>query len=524
MGQILSYSIVTSVILAILYLMYKWLFSGEKQPRYNRAVLWSVYLMAFAAVPVTDAIISYAAASRPSGDAGIEIGTITASIVESADNSPHLAWLATIYLAGLLAATLLTLFTAFRLARIIRSGRHIHKEGYTVVLTDDSATAPFSWGRYMVMNEADYGDGASPVVLHERAHIERRHWVDLLAGQLVAIFQWYNPAAWLMREEMKALHEYQADAAVLESGTDARSYQMLLIKKAVGARFPSLANSLNHSKLKKRITMMYKQKSSVRSRLLRAAALVPALAAAVAVFQVPQVANAIGAVSEISLSSSGVAADDMPVAAMPSAVRKVTIISENTETAGTASAQTTRTKSAQVSVVREGATESADKPVNTAAVMPEFPGGMQGLMQYLSKNIRFPENRDCATGRVLVQFVVNKEGKVSDISILKSVGPEVDAEAVRVVSSMPDFTPGKDENGKPVSVYYALPISFQTTGDDDTPTAAKAENSPSADANTFFSVDGKKVTREEAMAIVADKIASMNVNKEHATVHITLKK
>ena len=89
---------------------------------------------------------------------------------------------------------------------------------------------------------------------------------------------------------------------------------------------------------------------------------------------------------------------------------------------------------------------------------------------------------------------------------------------------MPDFTPGKDENGKPVSVYYALPISFQTTGGDDTPAAAKAENSPSADANTVFYVDGKKVTREEAMAIVADKIASMNVNKEHATVHITLKK
>lgn len=269
--------------------------------------------------------------------------------------------------------------------------------------------------------------------------------------------------------------------------------------------------------------MMYKQKSSVRSRLLRAAALVPALAAAVAVFQAPQVANAIGAVSEISLSSRGVAADDMPVAAMPSAARKVTIISENTETAGTASAQTTRTKSTEVSVVRESATESADKPVNTAAVMPEFPGGIQGLMQYLSKNIRFPENRDCATGRVLVQFVVNKEGKVSDISVLKSVGPEVDAEAVRVVSSMPDFTPGKDKNGNPVSVYYALPISFQTTGDDDTHATAKSENT-TADANTVFYVDGKKVTREEAVSIPADQIASMDVDKGKSAVRITLKK
>ena len=522
MGQILSYSIVTSVILAVLYLMYKWLFAGEKQVRYNRAVLWSVYIMTFAAVPVTEVITSFVSAKHNASPTGIDIGAITTGVITTADSPADLTWLAAVYIAGVAAAALLTVLTALRLAKIIRSGRHIRCEGYTVVLTDDPSTAPFSWGRYMVMSEADYGAGDTLVVLHERAHIARCHWVDLLAGQLVAIFQWFNPAAWLMREEMKALHEYQADAAVLAAGADARSYQILLIKKAVGARFPSLANSLNHSKLKKRITMMYKQKSSRRSRLLRAAALVSALAAAVALFQVPQVANAIGAVSEITFSSSDAVANDNMVATMPETARKVTIISENTETAGTASAQTTRTKSTEVSVVREGATESADKPVNTAAVMPEFPGGIQGLMRYLSENTRFPENRDCATGRVLVQFVVNKEGKVSDVSILKSVGPEVDAEAIRVVSAMPDFTPGKDENGNPVSVYYALPISFKTTGGDDTPATTKSENT-TADANTVFYVNGKKVTREEALAILADKIAAVDVDKSRADVRITLK-
>ena len=101
-------------------------------------------------------------------------------------------------------------------------------------------------------------------------------------AQLVAVFQWYNPAAWLMREELKAVHEYQADSGVISSGVNPREYQMLLIKKAVGARFPSLANSLNHSKLKKRITMMYNPKTSA-SRRLRVLALAPAFAAAVLV-------------------------------------------------------------------------------------------------------------------------------------------------------------------------------------------------------------------------------------------------
>ncbi|HAP29736.1 MAG TPA: peptidase M56, partial [Porphyromonadaceae bacterium] len=244
MGAILSYSLVTSVLLAVLYLMYKWLFAGEKQARYNRVMLWAIYIVAFAAVPAADAV-SALTATAPTPQGGIEIGVITATIADSAESSsPGLTWLAVVYLAGAAAALLLTAITAVRLTRLICRGRHIRCNGYTVVLTDTPTVSPFSWGRYMVMGEADYCGGHSLIALHERAHIERHHWLDLLAGQLVAIFQWYNPAAWLMREELKALHEYQADDAVLRSGADARAYQMLLIKKAVGARFPSLANSL----------------------------------------------------------------------------------------------------------------------------------------------------------------------------------------------------------------------------------------------------------------------------------------
>lgn len=295
MGAILSYSLVTSVLLAVLYLMYKWLFAGEKQARYNRVMLWAIYIVAFAAVPAADAV-SALTATAPTQHGGIEIGVITATIADSAESSsPGLTWLAVVYLAGAAAALLLTAITAVRLTRLICRGRHIRCNGYTVVLTDTPTVSPFSWGRYMVMGEADYCGGHSLIALHERAHIERHHWLDLLAGQLVAIFQWYNPAAWLMREELKALHEYQADDAVLRSGADARAYQMLLIKKAVGARFPSLANSLNHSKLKKRITMMYKSKSSGEQRL-KALALMPALGLALMAAALPQAKAAISTI------------------------------------------------------------------------------------------------------------------------------------------------------------------------------------------------------------------------------------
>ena len=144
----------------------------------------------------------------------------------------------------------------------------------------------------------------------------------------------------------------------------------------------------------------------------------------------------------------------------------------------------------KVAVVADNKADKADEPVSVSAVMPEFPGGMQALMNYLSQNLRFPKNADCATGRVVVKFVVTKTGKVSDVSILKSVGPEVDAEALRVVSSLPDFIPGKNEEGKPVSVYYALPINFTTTGGDDTSDAA----TPAADVKVTYYVNGKQVT------------------------------
>ena len=131
-----------------------------------------------------------------------------------------------------------------------------------MLVRTDQPVIPFSWYRYIVMSEKDLAENGEAIVLHEKAHLRLRHSFDLLVTDLAGCLQWFNPAMWLLRRELRAIHEYEADEAVLDSGVDARQYQLLLIRKAAGGRWYSVANSFNHSKLKNRITMMLRKRSS----------------------------------------------------------------------------------------------------------------------------------------------------------------------------------------------------------------------------------------------------------------------
>ncbi|WP_305376277.1 M56 family metallopeptidase [uncultured Duncaniella sp.] len=306
MGPLFAYSISCSVLLALMYMAYKWVLASENQHRFNRIVLWSIYLVSLSAIPLGGVADRWLADSSEDLPAGlIEVGGIM--MLPVAEDSASLAdiicsailW---IYVSGMVVAMLHTGVVAVRLALIVRSGSGADACGQRVILIRDEGIAPFSVMGAIVMSHKDYAESGEMIVAHECCHVRHRHWVDLVMAQLVAVFQWYNPAAWLMREELKAVHEYQADSGVISSGVNPREYQMLLIKKAVGARFPSLANSLNHSKLKKRITMMYNPKTSA-SRRLRVLALAPAFAAAVLVTDIPAVAGAIDSASGASLSA-----------------------------------------------------------------------------------------------------------------------------------------------------------------------------------------------------------------------------
>lgn len=270
MHPLLAYNLKAGACLALFYLFYKLLLSRETFHRFNRIVLLVCSLLAFL-LPLCVISIERAVPAPPptvvefSSDAPplpTHTSDLAAPTTSEAEPFPweRLAW--GLFLAGVGATLAWTLLSVVLIVRLIRRGRRIPlTDGRWLVLTQGERT-PFSWMRFIVLSERDYAESGPEILIHEQAHIRLRHSCDLLVMDLAGCLQWFNPAMWLLRQELRAVHEYEADEAVLASGADAKRYQMLLIRKAAGPRWYSVANSFNHSKLKNRITMMLQKRSS----------------------------------------------------------------------------------------------------------------------------------------------------------------------------------------------------------------------------------------------------------------------
>lgn len=299
MGHLLTYAISAALPLLAMYIVYKWLLASENQYRYNRVVLLSMMLCAFI-LPAVNVLVQQFASHNATVRLMSPLPQPSIADDYAAQPSvwPRIALI--VYLAGITAVVIHTAIVWLRIARITASGAKIHDGRYIIVLTDDDKVAPFSWHRYIVMSQSDYKQAGVMITAHEKQHIDRQHWIDLLLAQFIVTVNWFNPAAWLVREELKAVHEYEADKRVLDSGINARDYQLLLISKATGMKFPTVANSLNHCKLKKRMTMMMTSQASM-SRRLRTLAAIPAVALAVLAINHNAVAAALDHVNNSAL-------------------------------------------------------------------------------------------------------------------------------------------------------------------------------------------------------------------------------
>lgn len=299
MGHLLTYAISAALPLLAMYIVYKWLLASENQYRYNRVVLLSMMLCAFI-LPAVNVLVQQFASNNATVQlmSPLPQPSIADDYAAQPTAWPRIALI--VYLAGIAAVVIHTAIVWLRIARITASGTKIRDGRYIIVLTDDDKVAPFSWHRYIVMSLSDYKQAGVMITAHEKQHIDRQHWIDLLLAQLIVTVNWFNPAAWLVREELKAVHEYEADKRVLDSGINARDYQMLLISKATGMKFPTVANSLNHCKLKKRMTMMMTSQASM-SRRLRTLAAIPAVALAVLAINHDAVAAALDHVNNSAL-------------------------------------------------------------------------------------------------------------------------------------------------------------------------------------------------------------------------------
>lgn len=448
MGHLLTYSVTTSIVLALMWLVYRTFLSDSVRYTYNRRVLLSIYAVA-ATTPLLIWLSQYIRSIATTSSGMTEIGMPVMAVIPDGDVSDSpISWttlLLDVYLCGTAIMATGFLLSVIRLI-VMRLKYGMRREyGCLVIIHGNRRLSPFSWFRWVFVNRRDHTDpDFAMILMHERGHITLHHWIDLIIAQTAIVLQWYNPAAWIMRSDLQDIHEYQADEYAVTHGIELEKYQLFIIKKTVGARFASLANSLNHSSLKKRITMMLSNKTRARSRM-RVLALVPVAAIAVAAMSTDFFATAA----------------DMLSAARPGLDFLDSKVNENPSNGENASPQ-----AVYIADMAYNVSGTDDKVFDTAEKSPQFPGGEAAMIKFMIENVRYPEAAAKANiqGRVIVQFVVDKSGKVRDAKVMRSVSPELDAEALRVIMSMPDFTPGEID-GRPVSVHYMMPVSFKLQGD-----------------------------------------------------------
>ena len=283
MYALMIYSLKAGVCLAVFYLFFKLLLSRETFHRLNRIVVLGAMAASFI-LPLC-VITLYREVPLPSQPLPATV-VETAAAPGAAPAAAAFPWeeaAGWCYALGAAGMLLWIVRSLAGIVRVIRRGRRGRLGARWTLVVVPQAVTPFSWGRWVVISEEDLARNGEAILCHEQAHLRLHHSADLLLTDLAGCLQWFNPAMWLLRRELRAIHEYEADAAVLRSGVDAREYQMLLIRKAAGRRWYSVANSFNHSKLKNRITMMLRKKSS-RWAAARALLLLPLAAMALGAF------------------------------------------------------------------------------------------------------------------------------------------------------------------------------------------------------------------------------------------------
>lgn len=604
------YVIKAAITLALLYSCFFLFLSKETFHRFNRCMLVGIMLVSLV-MPMFHFTTSHPTTlNEEVYQMQNYIEHDTTPIIVTAQQAQGITWiqaLTWIYMAGVVLMLILTLVQATSLIRFMSSGvRHTDSQGNTVILHNKDVP-PFSIFRYIVMSVKDYESCRQYILTHEQEHIRLGHTYDLLLLQGMKTLMWFNPFIWFLSRDLKAVHEYEADQAVINQGIDAKSYQQLLVMKVVGNRLQPFTNNLNHGSLKKRIVMMY-QKPSNRWLMLKALCAIPVAALTINTFATPietdpvedmvktlettnvpafnevketlpspKTAEEASEEKPFAITTDSNNIDDNPLilingheVKIPADIKtidgetlgkmlhinkediaSVTVLKNGAATAiygekaknGVISIETkafqaqpkdTVVVKNEVSDVlnissavnidelmeklpgaekhedgsitingkvvkkillqgQEVYDDDDDDPVFEVTEEPaQYPGGQAALMQFLAQNIRYPKiaAENGVQGRVLVQFVIEKDGSLSNFAVVKKSGDTItknaqsgitvnalgsateeskvpqeafdalNAEAVRVLREMPKWIPAK-QRGQEVRMRYTLPITFR---------------------------------------------------------------
>lgn len=474
MNELLLYTIKSAFVLGILYVPYTLLLRKEDFFRFNRLTLLGILALSVG-LPLCN-IPALSADNQPVVHAAqlqmIEIGIPIMQMADETDGPSHTSsptWFqvaSLIFLLGMMTVLCLRLIQMGKMGSEIRKGSLWHSvEDGVDIHCHAGAVAPYSWLHHIVISLEDYEKNGHEIILHEKGHIHNLHSFDILLLTLVEMLQWWNPLVYMLGMSLRDVHEYEADDYVLHQGVSLRDYQNLLIRKAVGASSYTFANNFNHSLTKKRITMMCKKKSNpwMRSKALYA---VPMVAIALSAFATPAFVNPI----EKDMESGGTSS-----------------LTEGKVTNNFPIGQTDQQKKKGTAKMK------GDKVLDTCDKLPEFEGGQEQLMKLLQANVRYPEAAQSmgVQGRIVVEFIVEKDGSVSDVKVCKKdITPSLESATVITYADEEDkpkpteeelrkatkaleeetirvarltsgkWTPG-EQDGQKVRVKFSLPLTFR---------------------------------------------------------------
>lgn len=407
----LMYLIKANVVLVVLFGFYQLISAGDTFFKWRLLSLLNIYMLSLL-LPTIDLSV-LVNETAPLGNIlprmAYNLPEVMVKPARDAFDWQRLAvWLYAVVALALLLRVLWQVVVVCRLAQ--RSERATLHGTAVCLLTGDYS--PFSFFRWIFVNPVNKTPSqVKQILTHEQTHVAQWHSVDALLSQLFVAAFWFNPVAWLMRLQVRNNLEYLADRSVISGGTDKKAYQYHLLAVAYRTNVATITNNFNVLPLKRRIMMMNKQASNPLARF-KYLLFVPL------------------AIALLAMNNTTIRAN----------VQKKVV-------------KTTKT-------TKEA--DASNKVYEVVEQMPSFPGGDAAMMKYLAENIKYPVSAQKAKeqGRVVVQFIVEKDGAVTGVKTVRSVTPVLDAEAVRVIKAMPKWTPGR-QGGQPVRVKYNVPVSFR---------------------------------------------------------------
>ncbi|WP_321322112.1 M56 family metallopeptidase [Labilibaculum sp.] len=428
MGSMTDYLLQSSAVLILFYLIYILILRNE---RFFAEIRFYLLGSAFLALILPLLKFSYSITvesefvNNAMGDVFAETITGEAIMpVKSLISKEEILLL--IYLVVCTILFVRSVLKVLQIRQLIKAGEYQIVDEQKVILLDQSIPA-FTFFGYIVMNREEFSDKSlNNIFAHEKVHAQQKHWIDLLFVELLTIVLWFNPFVWLYQVAVKQTHELLADDGVIARGFNIGQYQAILMNQIMGTEVLGLANNFNYSITKKRMIMMSKEKSPLNRRYKLLIVIPVVFAVLLFNLQIVEVQAQEKKVEKV--------VDAMPVSG----------------------------KAPKFAVNPE----RKDTTYVTVDQMPEYPGGSLALQKYIAESVKYPQDakQKGISGRVFVTFVVNKEGEVDQARVVRGVDPSLDAEALRVMNSIPKWTPGY-EKGKAVNVTYTVPINFSLKDD-----------------------------------------------------------